>query len=151
MYAIVRLRGGVNTRPEIKDTLSMLHLDRINHCVVVREDEHYRGMIQKVKDFVAWGEVDADTLVMLLEGRGRLSGNRRLTDAVVGQISPYRSIKELASAIHSGSANIKEFGIKPIFRLHPPRKGHRGIKKSVKEGGELGYHPSMGDFLAKMR
>jgi len=151
MYAIVRLRGGVNTRQEIKDTLSMLHLDRINHCVVVREDEHYRGMIQKVKDFVAWGKIDADCLEMLLERRGRLSGNRRLSDVVVRDISSYGSLKELAQATSSGTVNLKEFGIKPVFRLHPPRKGHRGTKKTVKEGGELGYHDSIQDLITKMR
>jgi len=151
MYAVIRLRGGVNTKPDIKDTLSMLHLDRINHCVVVREDEHYRGMIQVVKDFVAWGQVDADLVAMLLEKRGRLSGNRRLSDSVVSQVTPYRSIKELAAAVTSGAASLRDYGIKPVFRLHPPRKGHDGIKKSVKEGGELGYHDTIADLIVKMR
>jgi len=54
MYAIVRLRGDVNLRPEVKSTLQMLRIHRVNHCVVVREDAHFRGMIQKVKDYVAW-------------------------------------------------------------------------------------------------
>lgn len=151
MYAIIRLRGGINVRPQIKDTLSMLHLDRVNHCVVVPKDVHYRGMIQVVKDYVAWGEIDAEMLSALLEKRGRLSGNRRLSDAVVGEISHFSSIRELASAINSGTASFKEIGIKPVFRLHPPRKGHKGIKKTVKEGGELGYHESMVPILTKMR
>ena len=30
-------------------------------------------------------------------------------------------------------------GLKPVFRLHPPRKGYEGIKRSFKEGGALGY------------
>ena len=30
-------------------------------------------------------------------------------------------------------------GLKPLFRLHPPRKGYEGIKRSFKEGGALGY------------
>ena len=55
MFAIVRLRGEVNVRPEIKATLAMLHMHRVNHCIVVKEDPHYRGMIQKIKDYVAWG------------------------------------------------------------------------------------------------
>ena len=66
MFAIVRLRGEVNTRPEIRDTLKMLRISRVNHCVVVKEDPHFRGMIQKVKDYVAWGKIDEDTLAMLL-------------------------------------------------------------------------------------
>jgi len=36
MFAIVRLRGEVNVRPEIKATLAMLHIHRVNHCIVVK-------------------------------------------------------------------------------------------------------------------
>jgi len=151
MYAIVRLRGGVNTRPEIKDTLKMIHLHRVNHCVVVPENPHYRGMIQKVKDYVAWGEVDEGSLAMMLEMRGRLSGNRRLTDQYIREITSYNNVKEFAAAVFKGDVSMKDVGIKPIFRLHPPRKGHRGIKKTVKEGGELGYHESIKDLIFKMR
>ena len=34
MYAVVQVRGVVNTRREIKDTLKMLRLHHINHCVI---------------------------------------------------------------------------------------------------------------------
>ncbi len=29
--------------------------------------------------------------------------------------------------------------IKPVIRLHPPRKGYEGLKRSYSEGGALGY------------
>lgn len=151
MYAIVRLRGSVNTKPEIKDTLDMLRLHRINHCVVVPDNPHNRGMIQKVKDYVAWGEIDEIALATILEMRGRLNGNKRLTDQLIKENTSYGSIKEFASAVSSGGASLKDAGIKPVFRLHPPRKGHRGTKKTVREGGELGYHESISDLIWKMR
>jgi len=151
MYAIVRLRGGVNTKPEIKDTLKMLHLHRINHCVVVPENVHYRGMIQKVKDYVAWGMIDENVLASMLEKRGRLSGNARLTDQLIRENTSYNDVKEFAAAVIQGAISLKDVGIKPVFRLHPPRKGHRGIKKTAKEGGELGYHESIEDLIWKMR
>ncbi|MGC9514886.1 50S ribosomal protein L30 [Methanocrinis sp.] len=151
MYAIVRLRGSVNTKPDIKDTLDMLRLHRINHCVVVPDSPHYRGMIQKVKDYVAWGEIDEDALASMLEMRGRLNGNRRLTDQFIKEKTSYGTIKEFASALSQGAVSLKDAGIKPVFRLHPPRKGHRGTKKTVKEGGELGYHESISDLIWKMR
>jgi large subunit ribosomal protein L30 len=151
MYAIVRLRGSVKTKPDIKDTLKMLRLHRINHCVVVPDSPHYRGMIQKVKDYVAWGEIDEDALASMLEMRGRLNGNKRLTDQFIKEKTSYGTIKEFASAVSRGAASLKDAGIKPVFRLHPPRKGHRGTKKTVKEGGELGYHESISDLIWKMR
>ncbi|MHC1631349.1 MAG: 50S ribosomal protein L30 [Methanotrichaceae archaeon] len=151
MYVIVRLRSSVNTRPEIKDTLKMLHLHRVNHCVVVPENPQYKGMIQKVKDYVAWGEIDENLLAMMLEKRGRLSGNKRLADQLIRENTHYKTIKEFAAAVCNDVISLKDLGIKPVFRLHPPRKGHRGIKKTVKEGGELGYHDSIGDLIFKMR
>jgi large subunit ribosomal protein L30 len=152
MYVIVRIRGDVNTRPEIKDTLDMLRMNRVNHCVVVKEDEHFRGMIQKVKDYVAWGKIDEQTLTTLLEKRGRLSGNVRLTDQIVKENTAYGSIKEFAMAVSSGKASLKDLeGLKPVFRLHPPRKGFKTTKKTAQEGGVLGFHESIGDLITKMR
>lgn len=150
MFAIVRLRGEVNVRPEIKDTLAMLHIHRVNHCIVVKEDPHYRGMIQKVKDYVAWGKIDDDTMAMLLERRGRLSGNRRLTEQFLKEKS-YGSFKELAAAVNSGSANLKDMGIKPIFRLHPARKGLKTTKKTAQQGGDLGFRQDLADLIKRMR
>jgi large subunit ribosomal protein L30 len=151
MYAIVRLRGGVNTRPEIKDTLDMLRINRVNHCVVVKEDPHYLGMIQKVKDYVAWGKIQEDTLALLLTKRGRLSGNKRLDDELIKEKTAFGSIKEFAKAVNSGSASFKDVGLKPVFRLHPARKGLRSTKKTVKQGGVLGFHDSIDDLITKMR
>ena len=150
MFAIVRLRGEVNTRPEIRDTLDMLRISRINHCVVVKEDPHYRGMIQKVKDYVAWGKIDEDTLAMLLERRGRLSGNRRLTEQFLKE-KGFASVKELAEAVNSGAVSLKELGIKPVFRLHPARKGLKSTKKTARQGGDLGFRDDIADLIVRMR
>jgi large subunit ribosomal protein L30 len=150
MFAIVRLRGEVNVRPEIKDTLEMLRIHRVNHCVVVKEDAHYRGMIQKVKDYVAWGKIDEDTLALLLERRGRLSGNRRLTEKYL-ESTPYRSFRDLASALNSGSVSLKELEIKPIFRLHPARKGLKTTKKTAQQGGDIGFRQDLADLIKRMR
>ena len=151
MFAIVRLRGEVNLRPEIKSTLAMLRIHRVNHCIVVPEDEHFRGMIQKVKDYVAWGKVDDETLALLLEKRGRLSANRRLTEQFLKEKTSYRSFRELAAAVNTGAANLKDLEIKPIFRLHPARKGLRTIKKTAQQGGDLGFRTDLADLIKRMR
>jgi large subunit ribosomal protein L30 len=151
MFAIVRLRGEVNVRPEIKDTLAMLRIHRVNHCVVVKEDAHNRGMIQKVKDYVAWGKVDDESLALLLEKRGRLSGNRRLSVEFLKDNTSYSTFLELAAAVNSGSASLKELGIKPVFRLHPPRKGLRTTKKTAQQGGDIGFRQDLAGLIKKMR
>jgi len=151
MFAIIRLRGEVNLRPEIKSTLEMLRMHRVNHCIVVPEDEHFRGMIQKVKDYVAWGKIDDQSLAMLLERRGRLAGNLRLTEDFLKEKTAYRSFAELATALNSGATSLKDLGIKPIFRLHPARKGLKTIKKTAQQGGDLGFRADLADLIRKMR
>ena len=153
MYAIVQVRGVVKTRQEIKDTLSMLRLHHINHCVVVPDTPEYLGMIRKVKDFVAYGEVDAGILSTVLATRGRLVGNRPLTDEYVKANSTFSTITEFADAVAAGKAALRDLpGLKPVMRLHPPRKGHRTLKRTFQQGGALGYYGrEINTLLYKMR
>ena len=53
--------------------------------------------------------------------------------------SDYKNIEELAKAVIAGEVKLMDLDIKPVFRLHPPRKGYEDIRLSVKEGGSLGY------------
>ena len=153
MYAIVQVRGVVNTRREIKDTLKMLRLHHINHCVLVPDTPEYLGMIRKVKDFVAYGEVDAETIEIILRTRGRVVGNAPLTDEYVESNSSYGGITEFAAALASGEARLTDVpGVKPVLRLHPPRKGYRTIKRTVQQGGALGYYgQEINSLLHRMR
>ncbi|AFD00098.1 LSU ribosomal protein L30P [Methanocella conradii HZ254] len=153
MYAIIRLRGSVNTKPDIKDTLKMLRLNQINHCVVVPDTPSYRGMIHKVKDYVAYGPINGETLAMILENRGRLVGGARLTDDYVARNSPFKTIKEFAEAVASGKAALGDLpGLNPVFRMHPPRKGHAGIKRTFQQGGALGNNgEEIATLVKKMR
>jgi large subunit ribosomal protein L30 len=152
MYAVIRLRGGINTRPEIKDTLKMLRLNRVNHCVVIPDTPEYKGMIQRAKDYIAWGKISPEYLALILRNRGELEGGLRLTDEYLARNTPYKTIEKLSEAVCEGKASLRDVPkLTPIFRLHPPRNGHRGTKKAVKEGGELGHHPSLDALLNKMR
>ncbi len=153
MYAVVRLRGQVNVRYTIEDTMKMLRLHKVNHCVFVPEDPHYKGMVQKVKDYVAYGKVDAKTLAEVLENRGRLEGDTRLTNEYIRENTDYDSIQAFAEAVVEGKASLKDVPkMKPVFRLHPPRKGHAGIKRTVQQGGVLGNHDeNINVLLHKMR
>lgn len=138
--ALIRLRSGIRARGEVRDTLAMLRLHRINHLVIVDDTPSYRGMIQKVKDYITWGEIDKETLVKLLRKRGRLVGNKPITDEYVKE-KLGMSIEEFAEKVINGEMKLRDLpNIKPVFRLHPPRGGLKGSKKrSFKEGGALGY------------
>ena len=153
MYAVVQVRGTVKTRREIKDTLKMLRLHHINHCVIIPDTPAYMGMIRKVKDFVAYGEIEAGVVEELLRNRGRLTGDLRLTDEYVKENSQYSGISEFAQALSAGDARLADVpGLKPVLRLHPPRKGYKTTKRTYQQGGSLGYHgENINDLLYKMR
>lgn len=155
LYFAIRIRGAPGMKRSIEDTLKMLRMHKLNHGVLLWGDQSYRGMLQKCKDYIAYGEIDEKTLVRLLRVRGRIEGNKPLNDEHIKNLTPFKGIKEFAKALLSGkikynSKDIKK--IKPVFRLHPPIKGHRGsIKKHYTEGGTLGYVEShINEIIHKM-
>ncbi len=38
VYAVIRVRGTVNIKPDIKKTMQLLRLTRANHCVLLEEN-----------------------------------------------------------------------------------------------------------------
>ena len=151
-HAIIRLRGQINVNPKIKDTLKYLRLNRVNHCVVLPDNETTKGMLQVAKDYVTWGPVSAETLTAAIQSRGRLVGDKPVTDAVVKAGTPYGSIAEFAQAIVAGKAQYKDLpDVKPLLRLHPAKKGLEGIKRSYQAGGALGYRgEGINDLIGRM-
>ncbi|WP_297477451.1 50S ribosomal protein L30 [Thermococcus sp.] len=138
--ALIRLRSGIRAKGEVRDTLAMLRLHRINHLVLVDDTPSYKGMVQKVKDYITWGEIDKETLAALIRKRGRLIGNKPVTEEYVRE-KLGMTIDEFAEKVVNGEMKLTDLpNIKPVFRLHPPRGGLKGTKKrSFKEGGALGY------------
>ena len=106
-HAIIRLRGQINVKPKIKDTLKYLRLNRVNHCVVLPDNETTQGMLKVAKDYVTWGEIDGDLLAELIQTRGRLVGDKPITDDHVKANTDYTSIKEFAAAICDGKLDLK--------------------------------------------
>ena len=139
----VRIRGSPGMNRKILDTLKMLRMHKLNHGVLLWGKPSYIGMLNKCKDYISYGEIDEKTLIRLLRVRGRIEGNKPLTDESVKNLTKYNDIKSLAKALFKGEINYNSkdlYKIKPVFRLHPPKKGHKGnIKKHYKEGGTLGY------------
>lgn len=140
MKAIVQLRGEVNMNGDIRDTLDMLNLGRVNHATLVPEEPTYEGMITKVNDFVAHGTPSEEIVALLLERRAQPAAGGTVDDEWVTDETDYASVAELAEALVSEETTLSEAGLSPTLRLHPPRGGHKGIKQPVATGGQLGVH-----------
>jgi large subunit ribosomal protein L30 len=150
--AIIRLRGKLNIKPQIKDTLKFMRLNQVNHAVVLPQNETTLGMLQKAKDYVTWGEVDVETLTEAITSRGRLIGDKILTDEHISANTDFATIADMAAAIIEGKFQYKELAeVKPLLRLHPAIKGLEGIKRSVQNGGALGYRGAkINDLIRRM-
>lgn len=137
MIAVIRVRGTVGVNVKIAETMEMLRLFKSNHLVLA--DENQMNMVRKVKDYTTFGTINAETFAKVLEKRGRIVGNKKVSKEVLKKIG-VKDFKELAEGVLKGKIKLKETDIKPVFRLSPPKKGHKrgGIKKPFSLGGALG-------------
>ena len=153
-WIVVRVRSDVKVERSIRETMHHLNLTRVNHAVIIPKNDQYRGMLQKAKDYITWGEADQGTVESMLRNRGRMVGGAPLTDEAVAEGGVHDDIGAMASAIASGEGTVKDVpNMKRVFRLHPPRgtKGWGGIKRSYVVGGALGSRgDAIGDLVDRM-
>jgi large subunit ribosomal protein L30 len=152
MFAVIRVRGRPDVNVDVRRTMELLNLTRVNHCVIVPEDDVTKGMLQKAKDYITWGEVSPDTVEAMIRIRGRLAGDEQISDEYLAANTGFASVAAMASAIADGSYRMKDVeGAKAVFRLHPPEKGYEGIKRSYRNGGALGYRgDAVNELIARM-
>lgn len=140
-WIVVRARSNVKVEHSIRETMDYLNLTRVNHAVIIPENAQYKGMLQKAKDYITWGNADVGLVEKMITERGRLMGDKPITDEYVNENTDFASIKEFAAAIVAGDATVKDLPeMKRVFRLHPPvgPKGWGGLKRSFVAGGALG-------------
>lgn len=69
----------VKVNKDIEETLYRLRLRKKYACVVLEKPtKEQQGMIKKVKDFVAYGEIDEATYKKLVEKRGKKDRDNKL-------------------------------------------------------------------------
>ncbi len=137
--AVVKIRGAIGIGKDVEDTLKMLKLYKKNYCVVLDNKQNIPGMINMVKDYVTWGEIDDKTYNLLIDKRG---------EEFKGLLSDKKEKIKYKKFI---VVNNKKY--KPFFRLNPPRKGYgrKGIKISFTAGGALGYRGvKINDLIKRM-
>ena len=126
--AVVRIRGVKKVGRRIKTTLESLRLRKVNNCVIINDGISYSRMLSVCKDYVAWGEIDKETLSLLLSRAGFVGG-KKLRDVMKKE-----EIEAFADSFIKGEKELKDGGIEPVFRLTPPSGGHKGTKRAAPMG-----------------
>ncbi|MGQ9565696.1 MAG: 50S ribosomal protein L30 [Candidatus Bathyarchaeales archaeon] len=150
--AVVRVRGVGDASIEVRETLKLLHLNRTCHATLITDRPSYIGMLQKAQHLITWGEISKENIALLLKEKGRLTGNKKLSQEYMQRIG-YKSLDDLAEALFNGKIEYKNLkDIKPVFRLHPPSKGYKGkVKKTYAMGGVTGYRgEAINDLVERM-
>ena len=96
--AVIRISGMVKMNKKIEDTLYRMRLRRKYACVILEPTKENLGMIKKVKNFVAYGEIDDATYKELVEKRGK---------KVKGKLKPFFRLHPA----RGGMETKKHFGV----------------------------------------
>jgi len=140
IYAIIRIRGSVNARKEIEDTMEMLKLKKVNNCIIYPKTPDVEGMLKKARSYITWGEVTEESLVKLLLKRAKLQGDKELDEKIA---------KEAAQKIMK-EKSLKNIGIKIPLRLSQPSKGYSSVKQAYPRG-DYGYRKEkINELIEKM-
>src|SRR3989344_7487752 len=123
MILIIRIAGHPETDKDIREGLFRLRLHRKYSAVLVKETEENMKLIQHIRNFIAYGPINAELLGLLVEKRGKSIDKKKF------------DYKKVVDAISKNGLNDNGI-IKPYFRLHPPKGGidsklHAGKKKGV--------------------
>lgn len=138
MYAAVRVRGQPDVRKRIRENLDHLGLTQKNHCVLLPEEDTFRGMLVKSKDFITFGTIDSELAVELLESRGE-TDHGQLSDSL--DELEFDTVEDLVEAYERGDVSLSELrerGFRNCVRLTPPSKGFKDTKQHYNQGGSLG-------------
>ena len=119
------------------------HLSSTPNWVLIYDNVENFSNIQDYfpQDYVTWGEVDENTFKLLLEKRGKIVGNKPLTENFLKEKTKM-GYDEFVKSFYNNKIKLKDVpGFKPFFRLCPPVGGfeRNGVKYSFSMGGVLGY------------
>ena len=122
MILIIRISGLVENDKKLEETLSRMRLRRKYSAILIHSSDENKKLLQKIRNYIAYGPIDKETLKLLIEKRAK-SIDKKKVDA--------EKILE-----HIDKKSMLSLGLKPYFRLHPPRGGidskiHFGKKKGV--------------------
>jgi len=143
-FLVVRMKGTIDVPHWARTTLVLLHLDKRFRATIIPERENTKGMLEKIKHYISWQEIDIPTAKELLEKKGRKEGYKKLSYDDIAKLG-FKNADELAKSLAEGSVALSKLKpLKPWFALSPPKHGFkRSTKRMYGEGGILGNHKEL--------
>jgi large subunit ribosomal protein L30 len=150
-YLVVRIKGQADVPYWASTTMTLLKLDKKYRATILPAKENTLGMLNKVKHYISWIELDAELAKEILDKKARKSGYKKITPEDLKEIG-FNSIDELATALAEGKATLSKLKpLKPWFALSPPRHGFkRSTKKLYGQKGILGLNKELGTIVRRM-
>jgi large subunit ribosomal protein L30 len=150
-YLVVRIKGQADVPHWATTTMELLRLDKKYRAVILPARENTLGMLNKVKHYVAWTELDATLAKELVEKKARKEGYQKITPADLKELG-FPSTDALATALSEGKATLSKLKpLKPWFALAPPRYGFkRSTKNLYGQKGVLGENKELGTLVRNM-
>ena len=150
-YLVVRIKGQADVPHWATTTMTLLRLDKKYRATILPAKDNTLGMLNKVKHYISWIELDVELAKDLLDKKGRKSGYQKITPEDLKELG-FNSIDELAKALADGKANLSKLKpLKPWFALAPPKHGFkRSTKKLYGQKGILGSNKELDTIVRRM-
>jgi len=122
MILVIRISGMIGIPTAVRKTLYRIGLRRKYSAILLESNNENNKLLKRIRDYVSYGEIEKNMLERLIELRGESLEKKKIDS------------KKVASGV--SEKGLKNLGLKPFFRLHPPRKGieskkHFGVGKGV--------------------
>ncbi len=150
-FLVVRIKGQADVPYWARTTLNLLKLEKKFRATIIPAKENTLGMLNKIKHYASWQEIDISITKELLEKKARKSGYQKITPEDISQLG-FKTIDELAISLTEGKTSLSKLKpLKPWFALAPPRKGFKkSTKKLYGEKGILGHNKELGEIVRRM-
>ncbi len=150
-YLVVRIKGQADCPYWATTTMTLLKLDKKYRATILPAKDNTLGMLNKVKHYVCWVELDASLATELIDKKARKEGYKRITATDLKELG-FASTEALGSALAEGKATLSKLKpLKPWFALAPPRHGFkRSTKKLYGQKGILGQNKDLGTLVRNM-
>ena len=138
MIIAIRISGDVDLNEKVWEAMFRFRIRRKFSAVLVKETPENLIILKNLRNFIAYGPINKETLALLLEKRAQPIDKKKKVD-----------VEKVLESIDKKS--LQDLGLKPFFRLHPPIGGIDSKIHFPRKKGVLGNHKEkINDLVRRM-